>query len=291
MVVWRQAGRTILVASVMALNLYLMPLFFNSADAQSAFSSTLIVQPKRINNADSLSELITKASQRFDIPARWIRAVIQVESGNNPDAISPKGALGLMQLMPATYAAIRAEYHLGADPFVPHDNIIAGTAYLRAMYDRFGPDGFLAAYNCGPACYDEHLATGLPLPAETQIYVARLMPVIDGSQNAVVPVSEIEQNNIISDGIFPARNILNETHASFFVVQSQHSPSAESLQPERRVNASANADFSTANGSFSIQPKQDSTGFQHDSMNALMPSKHLLDSMFVPVSAGIPPHG
>ena len=285
---WRQAGRTVFA---MAIFLYATMQLMRPAHAQSAFSSTIIVQPERINNTGSLSELITEAARRFGVPARWIRAVIQVESGNNPDAISPKGALGLMQLMPATYAAMRMEYHLGADPFAPRDNIIAGTAYLRAMYDRFGPDGFLAAYNCGPACYDEHLIAGAPLPAETQIYVARLMPVIDGLQNTVMSASDIGQNITLPDSMFPAEYTMNETHASFFVVQSQRSPSTESLQPEHRVSASANADFSTANESFSMPPRRDSTGFQHDSMNALMPSKHLLSGMFVPVSARIPPHG
>jgi soluble lytic murein transglycosylase-like protein len=69
-------------------------------------------------------------------------------------------------------------YGLGTDPFDPHDNIIAGAAYLRELHDRYGSPGFLAAYNAGPARYEDHLATGQPLPPETQAYVALLAPLI-----------------------------------------------------------------------------------------------------------------
>jgi hypothetical protein len=121
---------------------------------------------------------IAEASFRFSIPEHWIRAVIAAESGNEPSAVSPKGAIGLMQVMPATYDELRARYHLGPDPLHVRDNIIAGTAYLREMLDRFGPDGFLAAYNAGPGRYEEHLNTGRALPEETRNYVAGLASVI-----------------------------------------------------------------------------------------------------------------
>ena len=65
-----------------------------------------------------------------------------------------------------------------ADPFEPHDNIMAGTAYLREMYDQFGTPGFLAAYNCGPACYSAVQAGRQRLPKETRQYVAALAPVV-----------------------------------------------------------------------------------------------------------------
>jgi soluble lytic murein transglycosylase-like protein len=76
--------------------------------------------------------------------------------------------MGLMQIMPETWATLRLRYGLGADPFDPHDNILAGAAYLRELHDRYGSPGFLAAYNAGPARYEDHLATGQPLPAETR---------------------------------------------------------------------------------------------------------------------------
>ena len=86
--------------------------------------------------------------------------------------VSPKGAMGLMQIMPDTWAELRSRYGLGPDPYDPHDNIIAGTAYLRELLDRYGERGFLAAYNAGPSRYEEHLATGRPLPSETLSYMA-----------------------------------------------------------------------------------------------------------------------
>ena len=82
--------------------------------------------------------------------------------------------MGLMQLMPATWAAMRAAHGLGRDPHDPRDNILAGTAYLRAMYDRFGYPGLFAAYNAGPGRYAAHLATGRALPAETRAYLTQV---------------------------------------------------------------------------------------------------------------------
>ena len=90
--------------------------------------------------------------------------------------------MGLMQIIPETYAQLRREYDLSADPFDPHDNIMAGAAYLREMYDLYGAPGFLAAYNAGPERYDDHLMTGQPLPVETQLYLSRVEPLIDGMQ-------------------------------------------------------------------------------------------------------------
>jgi membrane-bound lytic murein transglycosylase B len=120
-----------------------------------------------------LDEPIARASQRFAIPDALIRAVIAVESGGVVYAVSPKGAMGLMQLMPGTWADLRRRYALGSDPFDPCDNIFAGTGYLRELLDRYGDPGFLAAYNAGPGRYEAYLA-GRPLPAETFAYVARL---------------------------------------------------------------------------------------------------------------------
>ena len=121
---------------------------------------------------------IAEASRRFGIPESWIRAVMRVESRGQVKAVSPKGAIGLMQIMPDTWAGLRLRYRLGRNPRDPHDNILAGAAYLREMHDRFGAAGFLAAYNAEPGRYAEYLATGRPLPAETLAYVAALAPLI-----------------------------------------------------------------------------------------------------------------
>jgi soluble lytic murein transglycosylase-like protein len=126
---------------------------------------------------------IAEASRRFGIPESWIRAVMRVESRGQVKAVSPKGAIGLMQIMPDnTWAGLRLRYRLGRNPLDPHDNILAGTAYLREMHDRFGAAGFLAAYNAGPGRYAEYVAAGRPLPADTRAYVAALAPLIGGGQ-------------------------------------------------------------------------------------------------------------
>ncbi|MFM1960399.1 MAG: hypothetical protein RL588_1916 [Pseudomonadota bacterium] len=125
---------------------------------------------------------IAEAAQRFGLPEAWIRAVMRVESAFQPRAVSHAGAMGLMQVMPQTYGELRGRYGLGADPFHPRDNILAGAAYLREMYDRFGARGFLAAYNAGPARYQQHLIDGRPLPLETRAYVAKLTPVVGGAE-------------------------------------------------------------------------------------------------------------
>ncbi|WP_266064130.1 lytic transglycosylase domain-containing protein [Brucella intermedia] len=131
----------------------------------------------RAATADPYAAHIAEASQRFGIPQTWIVAVRRVESHDDVRAVSPAGALGLMQIMPDTWAELRARYRLGRDPFDPRDNIIAGTAYLREMLDRYGTvPAMLAAYNGGPARYDEYLATGRSLPTETRAYVALLAP-------------------------------------------------------------------------------------------------------------------
>ncbi len=139
---------------------------------------------------ESVDSLVDEASRRFSIPALWIRSVMQVESGGNTQALSPKGAIGLMQIMPETYTALRQAFGLGDDPYQPRDNIMAGAAYMREMLNFYGTSGFLAAYNAGPARYDEHLATGEPLPEETQIYLSRLAPMLSGGRVASISVTK-----------------------------------------------------------------------------------------------------
>jgi hypothetical protein len=121
---------------------------------------------------------IAEASQRFGIPITWISAVILQESRGDRAAVSPVGAMGLMQIMPATWTELRARYHLGANPFDPRDNILAGTAYLSELLQQFGSPAFLAAYNMGPARYSAYVEGGFALPTETQHYLAKLAPVV-----------------------------------------------------------------------------------------------------------------
>jgi D-alanyl-D-alanine carboxypeptidase len=126
--------------------------------------------------SDPWGPYIREASGRFGVPEQWVRAVMRQESGGQQDVISWAGAMGLMQVMPETYAELRNRHSLGDDPFDPHNNILAGTAYLREMYDRYGAPGFLAAYNAGPNRVDRYLTGGTPLPEETVSYVAAITP-------------------------------------------------------------------------------------------------------------------
>lgn len=131
---------------------------------------------------------VTEAALRFGIPEAWIYAVMRIESAGDITATSVKGAVGLMQVMPATYTALRSRYGFGPDAYNPRDNILAGAAYLREMYDRYGSPGFLAAYNAGPGRYEDSLA-GRALPVETRAYLARLSPAIGGtSGRATAPL-------------------------------------------------------------------------------------------------------
>jgi hypothetical protein len=153
--------------------------------APSAADAGPARQPNCANvEPDLIASFVTEATTRFGLPENWVRAVIRMESGGDRCVISPAGAQGLMQLMPRTYAELKARYGLGSDPFDAHDNVIAGAAYLREMWDRFGATGFLAAYNAGPGRFQDHLVTGRPLTDATKAYVAELRPVTIGGVNS-----------------------------------------------------------------------------------------------------------
>lgn len=146
---------------------------------------------------DPWGPYIFEASARFDIPDRWIREVIRAESSFNIMDTSAPGAMGLMQVMPATYDELRSRYSLNDDPYEPHDNIMAGTAYLREMYDIYGNPGFLAAYNAGPGKLDAYLTHNQPLPLETRNYVAKIAPRIQGVQpEHPSPASQYAMNQL-----------------------------------------------------------------------------------------------
>src|SRR5688572_12183654 len=115
-----------------------------------ATANAQTVSAERPSRVDPNAAFIAEAARRFGVPEHWIRAVMRVESAGDVRAISSAGAMGLMQIMPATWAELRARYGLGSNPYDPRDNIMAGAAYLREMYDRYGSPGFLAAYNAGP---------------------------------------------------------------------------------------------------------------------------------------------
>jgi SLT domain-containing protein len=131
---------------------------------------------------DPWGPYIQEAAARYQIPERWIRAVMHQESGGHEyggdgyPITSGAGAMGLMQVMPRTYDTLRRQYGLGPDPYDPHDNILAGAAYIRDMYAIYGSPAFLAAYNAGPDRLATYLAGGGSLPDETVNYLASVAP-------------------------------------------------------------------------------------------------------------------
>lgn len=153
---------------------------------------------------------VAEAAQRFGIPEHWIYAVMRAESAGRIGAVSSAGAIGLMQLMPGTWARQRIRFNLGNDPFDPRNNIMAGTSYLREMYDSYGALGFLAAYNAGPGRYQDWLDRGRPLPAETRSYVAKIAPML---QAASEPIAFTGAQTLQADRT-------SWTHSQLFAVRS-----------------------------------------------------------------------
>ena len=116
-----------------------------------------------------IAELVDNAARKYGLPPAFVRAVVAAESGYRTDAVSPKGAIGLMQLMPATAR------DLGADPKIPEQNVDAGTRYLRDLLLKYDNHAYhaLAAYNAGPGAVDKY--HGVPPYRETQAYILNVL--------------------------------------------------------------------------------------------------------------------
>jgi soluble lytic murein transglycosylase-like protein len=133
---------------------------------------------------DRWSPFLKDASRRFAIPEAWLRAVMTVESGGrtmlgeSQPMTSSAGAMGLMQIMPQTWGTMRQQYGLGGDPYDPHDNILAGTAYLALLYRQYGYPAMFAAYNDGPGGLDGHQRLGEDVPPETTDYVLDIASIL-----------------------------------------------------------------------------------------------------------------
>lgn len=184
----------------------------------------LSATPLSAARVDRFTREIALASKRFGVPQTWIREVIDAESGGRTSLlgvpiISAAGAMGLMQLMPDTWAEMRDAHDLGGNPFDPADNILAGAAYLRAMYDRFGYPGLFAAYNAGPVRYERFLG-GSDLPPETMRYAARITGRIERRRHP----GEVQKKK----GAAPA---LRSRLSNIFAIRAE--PAAEMRAPDR----------------------------------------------------------
>ncbi|MGD0192863.1 MAG: lytic transglycosylase domain-containing protein [Rhizomicrobium sp.] len=144
------------------------------------------MQMSRSALLDRWNPLIEAASRQFGIPQSWIRTVMRMESaGRTMSSVtqpitSRAGAMGLMQVMPGTYAEMRQQYRLGRNAYDPHDNVYAGAAYLRWLHGKYGFPAMFAAYNDGPGHLEQHMQHGETLPDETRNYLNRISAILGG---------------------------------------------------------------------------------------------------------------
>ena len=146
---------------------------FSNVPSDPRFVAVRRLKPRttswRPRSTSAYDPLIARAASNHGVPPGLVKAVIAAESNFNPRALSPKGAQGLMQLMPATAAEMGVR-----DPWRAEQNVEGGTRYLAAMVDRYGDwSRALAAYNAGPEAVDRY--RGIPPYRETQQYVDRVL--------------------------------------------------------------------------------------------------------------------
>jgi soluble lytic murein transglycosylase-like protein len=163
-----------------------------SDSAITACNPAPLEKPTR-QNLIALRMLIEAMAQKHQVPAEFVKSIMAAESNFNSDAVSPKGAIGLMQLMPETAR------EWGADPRIPEQNVEAGTRYLRFLMQRYRNSRkplacAIAAYNAGPGAVDRF--HGVPPFRETRGYVARVLSLLrrfrrrqDLAQNSAGPYS------------------------------------------------------------------------------------------------------
>lgn len=213
----------------------------------------LAAQSANAAAVDPYAAFVHEAAQRFGVPASWISAVLAVESGGDVRALSSQGAMGLMQIMPDTWTDLRARHRLGADPYDPRDNILAGAAYLREMHDRYGVPGFLAAYNAGPRRYDDYLVAGRELPAETRRYVDMLAPLIGGEQVNIAATLN--------------RRVMTWQESPLFAARTRESPAA---MPSSRHTSSERASAGRyVGGASALAPPADGLFVRHGTASRL----------------------
>ncbi|MBV9812530.1 MAG: lytic transglycosylase domain-containing protein [Acetobacteraceae bacterium] len=139
-----------------------------------AAAQTVDAQPAPSVGLNPCRTNLPEAAARSGLSPEFVLRVMAAESGGNPRAVSAKGAMGCMQIMPATWTYLSGRYGIGPDPYDPRQNMIAGAAYLAELTTRYGFPGAIAAYNAGPARYERYVAGRGTLPSETIAYAARI---------------------------------------------------------------------------------------------------------------------
>jgi Transglycosylase SLT domain len=204
------------------------------AERASAQQAYVAMSP----GTNSATTAVSDAALRFGIPEQWIYAVMRAESAGRVNATSPVGAQGLMQIMPGTWAVLRTRYGLGSNAYDPRDNIMAGAAYIREMYEQFGAPGFLGAYNAGPGRYGDYVTKGRPLPAETLAYIAKIAPVIAGNLQSPGRLA-------VTSTALPAP--ATWTHAALFAVRPARFEDASAGAAETQPNLAIYANRAAEN--------------------------------------------
>jgi hypothetical protein len=152
------------------------------SSTRSEFDREQAMSPAQL--IERWSPFIKEASHRFGVSEDWIRAVMRMESGgrtlldDKKPITSDAGAVGIMQVMPDTYQEMRHQYGLGANPYEPRDNVLAGTAYLGWLYGKYGYPKLFAAYNAGPGTLEAQFAGARKMPDETRAYVSGIAHIL-----------------------------------------------------------------------------------------------------------------
>ena len=203
------------------------PIAAATSAARSALDTEQGLSPTQL--IDRWGPLIKEASRRFGIAETWIKAVIRMESGgrtvldDKKPITSRAGAMGIMQVMPETYQDMRQQHGLGADPYDPRDNVLAGTAYLSWLYGKYGYPKLFAAYNAGPGTIEAQSAGLRTLPGETRAYVSGIARILGTSSNIlgapskpsqpIEPIATLTRPNGLSVSIDAA--LVDSIRASF----------------------------------------------------------------------------
>lgn len=188
---------------------------------------------------------IHEASRLFAIPEAWIRAVMRQESAgrtmlNGRPITSHAGARGLMQVMPGTYSDLQKLYGFGPDSYDPHDNILAGTAYLRQMYDRYGYPSLFAAYNAGPKRFEAFVVGSKSLPGATLDYVERILPGVGTTFDRARIAGPIAPNKLHQ---LTAKGAIHDPHNGLFFVHSEPENVAKSGSDEAYLTSNSSKIF------------------------------------------------